>query len=517
MKKNILAAILFAFAGFFAFSQEPDEQDGFNFDETETHQESNFSVSVGGGLHAGLTFFFSDFKNLKNCRPGLPVWGNMHIEAKAPLTEAYFGVALSDKTIPQIALGEKPVISSVPIIPAWIEEAYMQVITEKAVFGGGVKKMTWGKADAMSVLDVLNPHNYTDFSELDNEKTKIPQPMFYLSAYLPLEMKLDFVYLPIFEPHRAALSGRWQSMDIASNLKDIPQEIMQILKTTYELTPEKISENAITALQSVKTNTLMYSQGGARYTVTIDGAHDLGMQYFCGLLPVPAVTFGSPIDVHGIEAQGQTAFSNAKKAGKSFSEALEIAKTAGYNAAASSLKTMFESMSFIYNRYHQIGIDYSTAIGPVNLRAEFAANITSDVQGNNPYVYNPNLAWNIGLDYTMPFNISINIQAMETIKLRSKKIDKGSYSFDIEKTAKVTDTRLMFILSQKLVRGSLEWRIIAVTGIEDADFMIAPGIHWQLGTLLLDADVGFFGGKKTGKLGKYRNNHFIKLSVGYTF
>lgn len=516
MKKNILAAVLFAFAVFFAFPQEPDDKDDFNFDEAETNQENNFSIHAGGSLYAGINFSFSDFKNLKNYQPGLPVWGNLHIEAKAPLTEAYFGIVVSDKTIPQIALVEKTVMSAEPIIPSWIGEAYMQVIAGQAVFGGGVKKMTWGKADAMSVLDVLNPHDYTDFSELDNEKTKIPQPMFYLSAYLPLEMKLDFVYLPIFEPHRAALSGRWQSMDIASNLKDIPQEIMQILQTDG-FTAAKISENAITKLKNVKTNTLNYSQGGARYTVTIDGAHDLGMQYFCGFFPIPAVKFDSPIDVNHITEQGKAAFNAAIAEGKDFNEAMSIAQTESYKAAAPLLKTMFDSISFVYNRYHQIGIDYGTAIGPVNLRTEFAANITSDLEGNNPYIYNPNLAWNIGLDYTMPFNISINIQAMETIKLRSKKIGKGSYSFDIEKTAKITDTRLIFILSQRLVRGSLEWKIIAVTGIEDADFMIAPGVHWQFGTLLLDADLGFFGGKKTGKLGRYGDNHFIKLSVGYTF
>ena len=32
-----------------------------------------------------------------------------------------------------------------------------------------------------------------------------------------------------------------------------------------------------------------------------------------------------------------------------------------------------------------------------------------------------------------------------------------------------------------------------------------------------DGSEGLFGGKKNGKLGRYQNNHFIKMSIGYEF
>lgn len=441
IKKTILSFLLFFSAFFLLFPQE-DVSSDFNFGETENNQEGNFSVGIGGSLYAGANFFFKDFKNLKTYKPTLPVWGNLHIEAKAPLTEAYFGVVLNGKTLP-VRLGEQAESLPKPIIPPWIEQAYMQVITDYIVFGGGVKKMTWGRADAMSVLDVLNPRDYTDFSELDTEKIKIPQPMFYLSAYMPFETKLSLVYLPIFEPNRFTVDGRWKSADFS------PGEV------------EK--------LKSVKTNTYKYSQGGARFTFSLDGVFDGGLQYFYGVLPFPV------------------------------------------------LKAVNGKPEFSYNRYHHVGMDCGIALGLINLRGEFAANITNDLKGDNPYIYNPNLAWNLGFDYALPLSISIAAHIAETIRLNRKHIQSGADSLDMEKDLKTTDTRIMFTISQKLVRGSLEWKIVSIIGIEDKDFMISPGLHWQAGTILIDADLGFFGGKKNGKLGRFRDNHFVKLSVGYAF
>ncbi len=427
--------------GFPEESETADAGDTTTGDNNFSGNESAFSINIGGELHSGFNFYLTEFKNATSfgdVSPNLPVWGSFHINAKAPLTEAFFGVNLNDKTLP-VSLGERAVVFPRPMIPLWIDEAYMQVIAGPVVFGGGVKKLTWGVADSMSVLDVINPMDYSDLSILKLDEIKIATPAFYLNAYMPLDMKLSIVYLPVFEPNRIAISGRWMSVDFNPIFK----------------------EN----LLSKKTNTLEYGQGGLRYNATIGGRHDIGIQYFYGFLKQPA----------------------------------------------------FKVTEVKYNRYHQIGIDYVSVLGHVNVRGEFAANITRDLKGDNPFVYNPNLAWNIGLDYTFPYNIMINFQAVETIRLQQKKIKKSAGYFDIEKGLKQTDTRLIFVLSQRLVRGSLEWRLATTVGIEDKDFLIVPAVHWQFGTLLLDLDLGFFGGDKNGKLGRFRDNYFVKFSVGYKF
>ena len=46
---------------------------------------------------------------------------------------------------------------------------------------------------------------------------------------------------------------------------------------------------------------------------------------------------------------------------------------------------------------------------------------------------------------------------------------------------------------------------------------IDPELSWLIGTIDFDLGLGFFGGKKAGKLGRYQNNHFIKMSIGYEF
>ena len=76
---------------------------------------------------------------------------------------------------------------------------------------------------------------------------------------------------------------------------------------------------------------------------------------------------------------------------------------------------------------------------------------------------------------------------------------------------------IVFSVSQMLLRNSLEWKLGAIVGLEDADFCIIPGIHWQLATLLIDCNVGIFGGKKTGNFGQFSRNSFIRLTLAYEF
>lgn len=441
LMRFFLAFFLFFTFSFCIFTQENELENSFSFDEEKSSDEKKFTVNIGGEAYTGLSFYFLDFQNLSEVVPSLPFWGNIKLEAKSPIAEAYMGFKLSDKTIPQIALGEKSPIKPERFIPSWIDEAYIQVSAGHTVLGGGIKKTTWGRANTMSVLDIINPHDYSDLTELNLNKTKIAQPMFFLVAYLPLDMKLDFIYLPIFEPNKIALSGRWQNNDL-----------------------KKIDE-----IKNEKTNTLSYSQGGLRYTASIAGNHDIGIQYFCGILHQPIITKSS------------------------------------------------KQIIFSYNRYHHIGIDYSTLFGPLIIHAEFAANITNDLSGNKPDVYNPNLAWNIGLDYSLPYNLNLNLVAAETIKLNTQNINKENSSDDIEKGSKITDTHIMLAISQKLVRGAFEWKVASTFGLEDLDFMIVPSANLLLGSTVIDVGFGFFGGMKTGKFGRYINNHFIKFSVGYIF
>ena len=448
-----------------AVSVAADSSDSFGFDETQ-EESSAFSIDMGGKLSLGGPFFFNDFKAFKNVQPSSLIEGKLHVHATAPLTEAYFGVRLNAETIAP-ALGESQTVFPVrPQIAQWIDETYLKLFLGQTVISGGIQKMNWGRAENMSVLDIVNPRDLTDLTLLyDPQQMKIARPLLSVAAYLPYDIKAEGVFLPVFEGNHIAAGkdNRWYSQRFDRD------------SFNEALGGGSFLDNWARANPSVYTGALEYAQGGGRFTASVGGMHDFGVQYFYGRLPELAFKAEQPI-------------------------------------GGGSYPVRF---SGLYNPYHHIGLDYGAGIGPVALSAELAANITSDLSGDNPSIYNPFIAWNACFGYSAPLGFSLNITAAETIRLNHKRI--GSNRYDIESGRSATDTEISLSLSQTLLRNSFEWKLSAIIGLEDADFCIMPGIHWQFATLLIDCNAGIFGGRKTGQLGQFHRNSFIRLAVSYEF
>ena len=429
-------------------AEEADDDFGF---DSEAESGSAFSIDMGGKLSLGGSFYFDDFKTFKDVQPGSLVEGKLHVHATAPMTEAYFGVKLNGKTLAPLLGKTQAVFPTQPQIAPWIDEAYLKMLFGSVVITGGIQKMNWGRAENLSVLDIVNPRDKTDLTLMyDPQEMKIARPLISAAVYLPYDLKLEGVYLPVFEGNSivAGTTDRWYSRQF-----------------------DRIWNNpSVSSFNAPATDTLAYSQGGGRLTAAIGGKHDLGVQYFYGRLPELAFK---------MEAAGG------------------------------------HPVTGLYNPYHHIGIDYGIGIGSVSLSAELAANITSDLSGNNPSIYNPSLAWNAGAVYSAPLGFTLGVNVAESIRLHHNSI--GTQDYDVEAGKKATDTKLAFSVSQTLLRNSFEWKLGAIVGLEDADFCIMPGIHWQFATLLLDCNVGIFGGKETGSLGQFARNSFIRLTAAYEF
>jgi hypothetical protein len=73
------------------------------------------------------------------------------------------------------------------------------------------------------------------------------------------------------------------------------------------------------------------------------------------------------------------------------------------------------------------------------------------------------------------------------------------------------------ILSRKFLRDELEVKATGLWGIEDKDFLILPSIAWTKNDVTLELSGGFFGGDEKGELGQYGDNHFVKVTVSYSF
>jgi len=344
--------------------------------------------------------------------------------------------------------------------PVSIDEAYVRAYFGNLDVTAGLRKITWGKADSFGPLDVINPLDYSQvFTEMaDNVSllsVRVARPLISASYRLGDFSKIEGVFVPWFMPHQLPRTGRWA--------------VSQMELLTNPPIPVTLTEP--------DTTTLDYAQAGLRFTTTI-GSADVGAQYYYGRIPQPSVGF-------------------------TFSSSSPIPQ-----------------VDFLYNPYHQIGLDYAQVLFGFNVRAELAANLTDDFEGDDGSVYNPSAAWSLGFDRDLFLGINLNLQVNESIRLFQDKLGSDnilSGNFDIEGGMSLTATRVTASLSKKFLRDELELRAAVVCGIEDKDFAVMPALIWAKDEIRFALSGGFFGGDSEGQLGQYKDNNFIKVSLGYTF
>lgn len=229
---------------------------------------------------------------------------------------------------------------------------------------------------------------------------------------------------------------------------------------------------AAAAASEPDTSTLDYAQAGLRFTTT-SGSVDWGLQYFYGYLPSPAVLLspsGAPpyYTIDGLE----------------------------------------------YNRYHQIGADAAAVLAGFNLRAELAANLTEDLAGDDPSVYNPAIAFSLGADRDIAAGINANLQYAGTARLR----DGGIVSaLDLEHGTDAFSSTLTAVVYQRLCRDKFEWTLRALWGVQDRDCYLLPGLSWTEDDAEVKLTAGIFAGDRSGDLGQYRDSSYLKLTLKYTF
>jgi hypothetical protein len=173
-------------------------------------------------------------------------------------------------------------------------------------------------------------------------------------------------------------------------------------------------------------------------------------------------------------------------------------------------------VTFAYNPYHQIGVDWAQVIAGFNLRAEAAANITEDPSGDDGAVYNPSIAWSLGFDRDLVWGINLNLQCNETIRLFNSRVG-GSAQTDIEAGTDITTTRITASLSKKILRDELEIKASCLWELESGAVLIMPALVWTKGDVAVELSGGIFAGDADGLFGQFRDNSFVKAAITYTF
>jgi hypothetical protein len=427
---------------------------GFGFGDEDTGNTGSvnkpLAVTIGGEVSASLLGYVHDFsEGADHTNLGDIFSGKLNFSAGTPFADGVINLILQPSTQP---------IS--------IDEAYVRAYFGNLEIEGGLRKLTWGKADSFGPLDVINPLDtsaiYTEMADnVSLMGIKIARPLVHASFRFGNFSKIEGVFVPWFEPHRIPWEGRWADSQMGM------------------LTNPPVPGIVIT-INDPDTSTVNYAQAGARFTTTL-GSSDIGVQYYYGRLPQPAVgfTFNPPSPI--------------------------------------------PEVNLLYNPYHQIGFDYAQVLFGFNIRAELAANITEDLKGDDGSVYNPSLAWSLGFDRDIAWGINLNLQVNESIRLLHDKLGSDDFmsvmtgNFDIEGGSPLTATRLNAAVSRKFLRDELELRTAVAWGIEDGDCLIMPALMWTKNVIRFALSGGFFTGNEEGQFGQYWKNSFVKAALTYSF
>jgi len=400
-------------------------------------------IKIGGELGVDGTLFFDELDDIGAVALGDLYSARLSIEASGSKADALIKLRVS-----------QDIIENRP--QDIIDEARLRITLGNLNLEGGLLKLTWGKADSQGPLDVLNPLDLRDLTVVDSMERKIARPMVRSLLSLGQSTTIEAVFLPGFEGYALATEGRWRP----DQFDELDATLLSF-GTTYA---------GLAA--ALDTASLSHSQTGARMTTSL-GSVDLGLQYFYGYLPMPAVKFsGSP-----------------------FPSAVEL----------------------VYNRYHQIGADFAAVIAGFNTRAELAANLTEDLEGDEPAVYNPSLAFSLGFDRDLFAGINLNLQYAGSYRLNDDKIDRSAQSFDIEKDSEVFSSTLTAVLMKSLFKDALDLELRALYEFDDKDFLILPSAAYAIGDAEIEISAGIFGGDKDGQMGQYGDSSYVKIAMRYKF
>ena len=530
MKKYVLIVIFFII-----ITAVHAQEFGFGFDDDAGETASPVSVKISGDIAAGFTGYVHDFSSddkAKDASLGDILSGSLNFGATGANVDAFVGLNLSAAGFSEFASGlESP--ASTPLI---LDEAYLRAYFGPVNVQAGYRKLTWGKADSLGPLDVINPLDYTELTNIsDILAMKIARPLVRVSWDIDGFSKLEAVFIPNFAGYRFAQSGRWAPAQFSTMRNITTKKLVEQIEQRYPmLSSDDIDQffndysdiydyllaNNPDILQAIyispailqamypqmltsafsdfspgfpDTSGLEYFQTGLRFTTTV-GPADIGAQYFYGNLFQPVFTLGSVDAFIDDLIAGNASFGNS-------------------GIYTGDLDLLYKIR---YNRYHQIGLDYAQVLFGFNIRGEFAVNLTEDLKGNDGSVRNPFLAWSLGFDRDLFWGVNANMQCNETIRLLNDKVGTDP-ALDCEAGTEITSTRFTMQLSKRFLKDELECKVITIWGVEDSDCYIIPAIVWNIKDLTAELAAGVFAGKDSGELGQYRENSFIKIGLAYSF
>jgi hypothetical protein len=372
MKKNYSILIMFLLCLALPLSAQEDDGFGFDFDGGEGGA-SGGGVKTGGKVSAGFTFFPDEFLSkgdesaldrAKRVRLGNVFSDALNFSAASSRADS----VINFKLTPDIDDPAKTLL---------FDEAYVRAFFGDLMFEGGLRKLAWGRADSLGPLDLVNPLDYTDLSNMgDYASIKIARPMLHASWGIGPFTKVEGVFLPWFEADQFAAGERWEPAQLRQMpgriegrlVSDLTPKMTGMLQnSSLSLSPDDLmammprtDASSFNIAELLDTSTLEYFQGGLRFTTTLRPA-DFGAQYYYGLHSRPSyrVNLAAYTDLMTNIQAYYGVYLEALSGGTS-EQAAEAAK--GAKAEMEAAMNPAVLLDIAYNRYHHIGVDQGIGV-----------------------------------------------------------------------------------------------------------------------------------------------------------
>ena len=445
-----------------------------------------------------------------------------------------------------------------------IDEAVLRGYFGNLTLEAGKMKVVWGKGDKLHVLDNFNADDYSDFIIPDYLNRRISTPMVRAVYSLPFaNMNIEGVYTPLLPVDCFATSGRWTPAQVGALTGSVTSaakkkvadsftayttasgtatlaglayktagEAYQKAAAAYQAAPTDTSkaqafaaaktayetakadyEKAKTSLTAAGTAymlnlenanslsanpeviypdlwTLKYGQFGGRATWTL-GQVDMGISYYNGWYKQPSY--------------------NADKL-NNFLDAYLL------NGNVS------ENDKFLaYDKKQTFGLEASSILWHFNVRAEFAYNLTEDIDGTNPWIHNNSIAWLGGFDVDLPFwNANLNIQETGSFILNGGKSDEnklnGKADVDYDRKG-YTNNKIVANFTTSFLNDKLAPEVTVMYGLERGDLVVMPKIAFKPDQNLTLTASGMIinCASEDSEFYAWRKNSFVSLAAKYQF
>ena len=438
----------------------PAAAQDFGFgDGTNVASASTPNVTVGGSV--GYTARVApDFSDIKTSSVDSVPQANLSFSVSGKSISAYAVLKIDPDT-----LANNPAET--------LSQAWASAHLGNLEIKGGLQRISWGVADSLRVLDVLSPIDYRSLTFSDIEERYLPQASLSAKLSFGTSSSLQAVWTPFFEADQYAYSGKWEPKKIKSLMGTAYSNFYQLALASngnnVELAKEYATAKTASFLSYPDTTSLKYSQAGLRFVTSLAGV-DLGAQYWYGFDRRPSY------DIATAQTTGQADIS--------------------------------------YDRLNHFGADAAFALGGFNFRLEGAANLTSDLKGDDPLVHNSNVAWSAGIDKDI-LGTTINLQGMQTYLLGADNITSAT---DIEYGDDDRSSTVALSLDHSFDRDRVKAQLAGMWEIEQEDYMLSPSLTFVLSDDLdLRVAGRLFLGDSSGNLGQYADNSYAEIGMSYSF